>query len=393
MSLWAETTLKKVAEKISYGYTTSAIEQNTGIKFLRITDIASGAIDWDTVPYCEISEIDLEKCLLTQGDIVIARTGATVGYAKQIRPNSPKSVFASYLVRVKLKNNVCKRFIGILTESDNYKYYINTIAGGSAQPNANAQDLCSYPFYLPQIHVQKKIAAILSAYDELIVNNQRRIELLEKMAEEIYREWFVRLRFPGHEKVKKVKGVSEGWEVKKLGSVLEFCYGKALKDDDRVSGEFHVYGSSGVVGTHNEALVKTPGLIVGRKGNVGSVYWSDRGFFPIDTVYYVKSELPNSFLYFLLRSMNFINNDAAVPGLNRNQAYSNLFFLPPAQLIKRYVEIADSLFKMKRVLTRKNEYLTSMRDKLLPRLISGKLSVEHLDIQFPPGMEESAHAD
>jgi type I restriction enzyme S subunit len=106
MSLWAETTLKKVAEKISYGYTTSAIEQNTGIKFLRITDIASGAIDWNTVPYCEISEIDLEKCLLTQGDIVIARTGATVGYAKQIRPNSPKSVFASYLVRVKLKNNV-----------------------------------------------------------------------------------------------------------------------------------------------------------------------------------------------------------------------------------------------------------------------------------------------
>jgi type I restriction enzyme S subunit len=284
--------------------------------------------------------------------------------------------------------SVCKRFIGILTESDNYKYYINTIAGGSAQPNANAQDLCSYPFYLPQIHVQKKIAAILSAYDELIVNNQRRIELLEKMAEEIYREWFVRLRFPSHEKVKKVKGVSEGWEVKKLGSVLEFCYGKALKDDDRVSGEFHVYGSSGVVGTHNEALVKTPGLIVGRKGNVGSVYWSDRGFFPIDTVYYVKSELPNSFLYFLLRSMNFINNDAAVPGLNRNQAYSNLFFLPPAQLIKRYVEIADSLFKMKRVLTRKNEYLTSMRDKLLPRLISGKFSVEQLDIQFPPGMED-----
>ena len=271
--------------------------------------------------------------------------------------------------------------------------HLNMLCPQSAQPNLNLTQLGNVKFKLPDLTTQRKIAAILSAYDELIENNQRRIALLEKMAEEIYREWFVRQRFPGHEKVKKVKGVPEGWEIKKLGSVLEFCYGKALKDDDRVSGEFHVYGSSGVVGTHNEALVKTPGLIVGRKGNVGSVYWSDRGFFPIDTVYYVKSELPNSFLYFLLRSMNFINNDAAVPGLNRNQAYSNLFFLPPAQLIKRYVEIADSLFKMKRVLTRKNEYLTSMRDKLLPRLISGKLSIEHLDIQFPPGMEESAHAD
>ena len=389
MSAWAETTLKKVAEKINYGYTASATEQNTGVKFLRITDIASGAIDWDTVPYCEISETDLEKCRLTQGEIVIARTGATVGYAQQIRSNPHQSVFASYLVRVKLKNNVCRRFVGILIESNNYKYYINTIAGGSAQPNANAQDLCSYPFYLPPAYVQQRIAAILSAYDELIENNRRRIALLEKMAEEIYREWFVRLRFPGHENVKFVKGVPEGWEAKKLGSVLELCYGKALKDDDRVPGEFHVYGSSGVVGTHNEALVKTPGLIVGRKGNVGSVYWPDRGFFPIDTVYFVKSELPNSFLYFLLRSMNFINNDAAVPGLNRSQAYSNLFFLPPATLINKYAEVADSLFEMKRFLTRQNENLTATRDSLLPRLISGKLSVENLNIQFPPSMEVS----
>lgn len=245
---------------------------------------------------------------------------------------------------------------------------------------------------IPAKRLQQKIAATLTAYDELIENNQRRIALLEKMAEEIYREWFVRLRFPGHEKVAKVKGVPEGWEIKKLGSVLELCYGKALKDDDRVPGEFLVYGSSGIVGTHNEALVKTPSLIVGRKGNVGSVYWPDRGFFPIDTVYFVKSELPNSFLYFLLRSMNFINNDAAVPGLNRNQAYSNLFLLPPDPLIQKYAEIADSQFEMKRFLTQQNENLCSTRDRLLPRLISGKLSVENLDIQFPPGMEEVDHA-
>lgn len=118
----------------------------------------------------------------------------------------------------------------------------------------------------------------------------------------------------------------------------------------------------------------------------------DRGFFPIDTVYFVKSELPNSFLYFLLRSMNFINNDSAVPGLNRNQAYSNLFFLPPVPLINKYAEVADSPFEMKRYLTRQNENLIAARDRLLPRLISGKLSVENLDIRFPPGMEEAAHA-
>ncbi len=153
-------------------------------------------------------------------------------------------------------------------------------------------------------------------------------------------------------------------------------------------GEFSVYGSSGVVGTHTSALVERAGLIVGRKGNVGSVYWSDRPFFPIDTVYYVESELPNSFLYFLLRSMNFINNDAAVPGLNRSQAYANEFFLPSSDLISQYAEVVDSQFKMKHLLTRQNDSLMMTRDLLLPRLISGKLSVESLDIQFPPGMME-----
>jgi type I restriction enzyme, S subunit len=84
--------------------------------------------------------------------------------------------------------------------------------------------------------------------------------------------------------------------------------------------------------------------------------------------------------------MNFINNDAAVPGLNRNQAYANEFFLPPFNLISQYSEIVDSQFEMKHILTHQNDSLIMTRDVLLPRLIAGKLSVENLDIQFPPGM-------
>ena len=211
MNGWSETTLKKVAKNVDYGYTASATQINTGVRFLRITDIVPSSIDWDTVPFCDISEGEFEKCRLSQDDIVIARTGATVGYAKQIGHNPPKAVFASYLVRVKLKDDVSKKFVGLLVESNNYKNYIDTIAGGAAQPNANAQDLSSYPFYLPPKPIQEKISAILSAYDDLIENNRRRIVLLEKMAEEIYREWFVRMRFPGHEQAKFEKGVPEGW--------------------------------------------------------------------------------------------------------------------------------------------------------------------------------------
>lgn len=197
------------------------------------------------------------------------------------------------------------------------------VSRGATQDNLGLDKLLSFPILVPDVNSQRRIGALLSAYDDLVENNKRRIILLEKLAHEIYREWFVRLRFPGHETAFFSKGVPAKWGQRRLGSVLELCYGRSLKEEERIPGEFHVYGSSGIIGSHNLALVKDSGLIVGRKGNVGSIFFADRGFFPIDTVYYVKSDLPDSFLYFLLRSMNFINNDAAVPGLNRSQAYAN----------------------------------------------------------------------
>ena len=144
----------------------------------------------------------------------------------------------------------------------------------------------TYPIVLNQ----RKIAAVLTAYDDLIETNKKRIEILEKMAEELYREWFVRMRFPGYKNTKFVKGVPEEWQVKKLGDIAELIYGKALKESDREPGPYNVYGS-GVIWICSKALVEDEGIIVGRKGNVGSVYFSDRGFFPIDTVYYIRSEL------------------------------------------------------------------------------------------------------
>ena len=259
---------------------------------------------------------------------------------------------------------------------------------GASNPTLNRNHLHKIKVRFPKLETQKKIAAILSAYDELIENNQRRIALLERMAEELYRECFVRLRFPGYAQATFEKGVPVGWREKQLGEILELCYGKALKENERESGDYLVFGSSGVIGTHNKALVNQPGIIVGRKGNVGSVHWSDRGFYPIDTVYYVKSDISNFYLFFLLQSMNFLNNDAAVPGLNRNQAYSNKFYLPLEPLIQKFASEAEKMFALKQKLARQNENLRTTRDMLLSRLISGKLSVERLDLHFPPGMRE-----
>lgn len=269
------------------------------------------------------------------------------------------------------------------------KYHIDTIklkmqnvSKGTTQDNLSLDKLLSFDFKVPSLEYQRRIASILSSYDDLIENNTRRIAILEEMARRIYEEWFIHFRFPGHEKVKMVDSelgkIPEGWEVCQLVNVIELAYGKALKTEDRKAGNFPVYGSSGIVGNHSDYLVEGPGIIVGRKGNVGSVHWSDKSFFPIDTVFYIKTNLSLYYLFFNLKRQNFINNDAAVPGLNRNQAYALPFIKPSDVLIGLFNKICEPIFGLLRVLTIKNTNLRTTRDFLLPKLISGEIDVSKL---------------
>jgi len=257
-----------------------------------------------------------------------------------------------------------------------------SMVGASGRQRADVDAIRQLQVPAPPLAEQRRIAAILSAYDDLIENNTRRIAILEEMARRIYEEWFVRFRFPGHEHTRMVESelgpVPEGWRVCRLGDEIELAYGKALKAEDRVEGDIPVYGSSGVVGLHSFSLVDGPGIIVGRKGNVGSVHWCDVPFFPIDTVFYVKSALPLHFVFFNLQQQNFLNNDAAVPGLNRNQAYALPLLVPSPDLLARFANTCASLLGLTRVLSRKNHNLRTTRDLLLPRLISGELDVSDL---------------
>lgn len=250
---------------------------------------------------------------------------------------------------------------------------------GAANPTLNRNHIHGLPVHIPPIGTQRRIANILSAYDDLIENNTRRIKTLEEMARSLYREWFVEFRFPGRNDDKLVKNgdiqVPRGWRLARLGEVLELAYGKALKEDDRRPGDVKVYGSSGVVGCHDEALVQGPGIIVGRKGNVGAVHWSQSAFFPIDTVFFVRTKLPLRYVFQNLRCQNFLNNDAAVPGLNRNQAYSLPFVIPPDLLLERYEQIAEDFLAQAHLLEAAIAKLAAARDVLLPRLISGDIEL------------------
>jgi type I restriction enzyme S subunit len=248
-------------------------------------------------------------------------------------------------------------------------------ATGSTYKELSAGRLKKVEFPIPPLPIQRRIASILSAYDDLIQNNLRRIKLLEESARLLYKEWFVRLRFPGHEHTRIINGVPEGWERKRLGEVIELRYGKSLKESDRVEGPYPVYGSSGIIGSHSHFLVKGPGIIVGRKGNAGTVFWSCADFFPIDTVYYIDSNQSSYYLFHNLQHQSFQSSHGAVPGLNREYAYSLPILIPNKVLKNQFQETVSPAYEQIFKLTTINQKLRQARDILLPKLMSGEVEV------------------
>ena len=169
--------------------------------------------------------------------------------------------------------------------------------------------------------------------------------------------------------------MTDGWSKNKLGQQLTLNYGKALKADNRMPGPYPVYGSSGIVGNHEKALVTGPGIIVGRKGNVGSVYWSSKDFYPIDTVYFINNQESNLYLFYALQYVQFLNTDVAVPGLNRDMAYSREILTPSDVILESFLAEVKPIRQQVEKLEEFNNKLAQARDLLLPRLMNGTISV------------------
>lgn len=228
MSEWKETTLAELCSDISYGYTESAKKEKVGPKFLRITDIANGRLDWESVPYCPITEEHFKRYQLLPGDIVIARTGATTGANYTIKENDPKAVvYASYLIRYQIDKNLADPFfIGQLLRSPSWSDYVDAIAGGSAQPGANAKQLGSFEILLPSLSEQRSIASVLSSLDDKIDLLHRQNQTLEQMAETLYDAWFEACEFTS--RVSKLIELQNGYAFKSK-SFQDFGEDRVLK--------------------------------------------------------------------------------------------------------------------------------------------------------------------
>jgi type I restriction enzyme S subunit len=219
---------------------------------------------------------------------------------------------------------------------------------------------------------------------------------LEAIAQTLFKSWFVDFDpvhakqqgrepegmdadtaalFPDSFEESELGLVPRGWLPKRLDTFIELVYGKALKATDRILGEIPVYGSGGITGYHNKSLINSPSIIVGRKGTVGTVFWEDLPFFPIDTVFYVRSDIPMTYCFYLLKTLGLhnMNTDAAVPGLNRNNVYRLIIPQPTEQVISAYHDVVSVMRDKIFCNNTQISTLTTLRDTLLPRLISGQL--------------------
>jgi type I restriction enzyme S subunit len=338
------------------------------------------------------------------GDVLLARITPCLENGKTALVNVLGSNVVGHgsteFIVLSAKEQSDQRFIYYLARHPDFRdYAIQHMEGTSGRQRVSATAIGTYRFLCPPPPHREEIGETLGALDDQISLLRETNATLEALAQALFKSWFVDFDpvrakaegrepegvppemaelFPSEFEDSELGEVPKGWQMLRVGDVLELAYGKALKATDRIEGDVPVYGSGGITGFHNQALVDGPSVIVGRKGTVGSLYWEDRKFFPIDTVFFVRPlKAPLSYCYYMLQTLGLdnMNTDAAVPGLNRENVYRLKVSLPSGGLLELFDEYVSLLRKKIFLASEESRGLSATRDSLLPRLMSGQLHI------------------
>ena len=385
---WEKVKLGKYVEILSGFAFKSKDFLNCGVPVIKIKNITQEGVTLEDVSYISKELADKnEKYHLNYNDILIALTGSHI--------NQMSSVVGR-IARIKYhENSLLNQRVGKVFAKDSklcdidYVYYflsqdyikisLASKAGGAAnQANISPNDVKSLTVRWPDIETQHRIADILSAYDDLIENNQKQIKLLEEAAQRLYKEWFVDLRFPGHENTKIVDGVPEGWRRGLLKELISVNYGKDHKKvpDD---GNIPVYGSGGLMRKCNKSLFSGEAVLIPRKGSLNNIMYVDETFWTVDTMFYATMKQPHTavFVYFFVKAFDMysMNIGAAVPSMTAKILDAMDVVIPDKETLEKFDKRAKVYFNKIKTLQGQNERLKTARDLLLAKLMSGEVEV------------------
>ena len=402
-------TIKELGLTISDGNYSSKYPRSDefvehGIPFLSAYNLVNGQITLDGTKYISPEHHQrLRKGHLMEGDVLLVTRGSLGRSAYVTRKFSGANINAQLVL---LRSNNCRilnRYLYYVTTSSRFQEMVLGFASGTAQPQLPVGPLKLLSIPCPPLVTQRKIAAVLSAYDDLIENNTRRIAILEKMARRSYEEWFVRFRFPGHERVRMVESelglVPEGWEVATLGQLAE-VNARSVRRGAEPTDIRYVDISSVSTGSIDN---KEPMLFAEAPGRArrivrdGDVIWAcvrpNRKSYAlvlypepnllVSTGFAVLTPIaaPSSFVYQCVTTDDFVSHlvnhakGAAYPAVSAEDFENAKVLMPANDLVEAFDRIAEPMMRLVAVLQVTNINLRSTRDLLLPKLISGELDV------------------
>ena len=360
------------------------------------------------IPWLNTNEVNF--CNIYSTNKTISQEGLEHSAAKYIPANTV--IVAMYgvtagksaIVKIPLTTNqaCCNLVIDAAKADYRYVYYflkqqsdnLNKLANGGAQQNLNSLIIKKYKIALPDLEVQRRIASILSTYDTLIENNTKRIRLLEKMAENLYKEWFVRFRFPGHENVEMEKGLPKGWKYCRLSKVSEYSNSKIPSEQVTfyVSTENMMKDFGGIdqnvlsrPSEGSATKVETGNILISNiRPYFKKIWFADKEAACSNDVLNIKAKdgIPPMFLYHSLKQDSFFrymtigSNGTKMPRGNKNFTMKYPIIIPTGNIMVVFSDIAIKLNKWGSILRQQNSLLARQRDLLLPRLMSGKLEVK-----------------
>ena len=382
--MWEIAKLGDISKNIQTGPFGSQLHQSDysecGIPVVMPKDLVGGKISEESIARVDKTHVErLCRHKIEVGDILYSRRG-DVGRCAHVTKKEEGWLCGTGCLRVTIDSEKAdSRFVFFQLQHPDTVGWVEKHAVGATMLNLNTTILSSVPIRLPTLEIQKRIADILSAYDDLIENNQKQIKLLEEAAQRLYKEWFVDLRFPGHENTKIVDGVPEGWSRTNINEILTFHRGYDLTKNEMKAGRYPVVGSTTVIGYHNEFKIKGPGIVTGHSGSLGKYQFIWDNFWPHNTSLYISDYKDHNifFVYSLLQTVDFasLNNGGAIPTLNRN-VLSNIEVIEPTdELQEMFAKIAEAQYRKIRNLEKQNNQLKTARNLLLPKLMSGEVEV------------------
>lgn len=386
---WKTFRLEEVCTKVTDGTHDTPATIPDGYPLIKGKDISSGYLDFENCSH--VSEAEhlaiIKRSKPEKGDILFANIGNSIGdcvYIKAERPFSIKNI-ALFKPNPEM---IQSRFLFYIVSGEKFIGEILAAKSGSAQPFVSLAALRRHEIKVPPLPIQQKIAGILSAYDDLIENNLKRIKLLEELAQITYEEWFVRLRFPGHKStsVNPETNLPEGWEIKKVGTLI----GKAPKSKKIKSSEIQDNGLIPVVDqsrdfvagytNEQESLIDIahPIIIFGDHTRVLKFinFPFGRGADGTQVIISNERRMPQHLFYHALLNLDLSDYHYA----RHYKFLKELEVIVPDEIVaSQYEQGAAEIFNSIKVLRNQNQRLREARDILLPRLMTGMVDVEQYD--------------